>query len=99
MRSQDETKTCREQENESARRKGGDHESDCLTNLRFADAVLLFSTSVVQLQKKIGDFKQSTERVDSATGNSRDQKPNQSGLGIVLQIQTRADIKIVFPTT
>ena len=29
---------------------------------------------------------------------SRDQKSNQSGLGIILQIQTRADIKIVLPT-
>ena len=35
----------------------------------------------------------------SATGNSRDQKSNQGSLGIVLQIQTRADIKIVPPTT
>ena len=29
-----------------------DRESDCLTNLRLADDVLLFSTSLVQLQKK-----------------------------------------------
>ena len=28
-----------------------DYESDCLTNLRFADDVLLFSTSLSQLQK------------------------------------------------
>ena len=122
----------------------GDSESDCLTHLRFADDVLLFSTSLVQLQKMLCDFKQSTERVGlkihpektkifsnqsskrrkqvkinnikvetlslcesakylrtnsyvSATGNSRDQKSNQSGLGILLQIQTRADIKIVLP--
>ena len=40
----------------------GDYESDCLTNLRFADDVLLFSTSLVQLQKMC-DFKQSTESV------------------------------------
>ena len=122
----------------------GDYESDCLTNLRFSDDVLLFSTSLVQLQKLMCDFKQSTESVGlkthpdkwkflstsankrkeveinnikveilsageceisrannhiSATGNSRDQKSNQSGLGIVPQIQTRADIKIVPPTT
>ena len=38
-----------------------DHESDCLTNLRFADDVLLFSTSLVQLQTMLCDFKQSTE--------------------------------------
>ena len=41
----------------------GDYESDCLTNLRFAGDVLLFSTSEVQLQKMMCDFKQSTERV------------------------------------
>ena len=35
----------------------------------------------------------------SATGDSRDQTSKQSGLGIVLQVQTRADIKIVLPTT
>ena len=42
---------------------GGDYESDCLTNLRFACDVLLFSLSVVQLQKMMCDFKQSTESV------------------------------------
>ena len=41
----------------------GDHESGCLTNLRFADDVLLFSTSLAQLQKMMCDFKQSTESV------------------------------------
>ena len=41
----------------------GDHESDCLTNFHFADDVLLFSTSLVQLQKMMCTFKQSTESV------------------------------------
>ena len=41
----------------------GDSESDCFSNLRFADDVLLFSTSLVQLQKMMCDIKQSTERV------------------------------------
>ena len=36
----------------------GDSESDCFTNLRFADDVLLFSTSLVQLLKMMCDFKQ-----------------------------------------
>ena len=45
----------------------GDSESDCLTNLRFADDVLLFSTSLEQLQKMMCDFMQSTERVGSKT--------------------------------
>ena len=41
----------------------GDSESDCLTNLRFADDVLLFFTSLEQLQRMMCDFKRSTERV------------------------------------
>ena len=40
----------------------GDQESDCFTNLRFADDVLLFSTSQVQFQKMMCDFKK-TENV------------------------------------
>ena len=40
-----------------------------------------------------------TNNYISATGSSRDQKSNQSGLGIVKQIRTRADIKVVLPTT
>ena len=41
----------------------GDSESDCLTNLRFADDVPLFSTSLVQLPKMMCDFKKITVRV------------------------------------
>ena len=41
----------------------GDSESDCLTNLRFADDVLLFFTSLEQLQRMMCDFKRSTEWV------------------------------------
>ena len=41
----------------------GDYESDFLTNMRVADDVFLFSTSLVQLQKVMCDFKQSTESV------------------------------------
>ena len=40
-----------------------DSESDRLTNLRFADDVLLFSTSLKQLRKMMCDLKQSAERV------------------------------------
>ena len=40
-----------------------------------------------------------TKNYISATGKSRDQKSNQSGLDIFLQIHTRADIKIILPTT
>ena len=41
----------------------GDSETDCLTNLRFADDVLLFSTSLEQWQRMMCDFARSTERV------------------------------------
>ena len=39
----------------------GDSETDGLTNLRFADDVLLFSTSLEQLQRMMCDFKRHTE--------------------------------------
>ena len=39
----------------------GDSQADCLTNLRFADDVLLFST-------KMCDFKISTERIGLKIG-------------------------------
>ena len=40
-----------------------DHDHDCLTNLRFADDVLLFATSKEQLQKMMYEFKESTQKV------------------------------------
>ena len=40
-----------------------DHDHDCLTNLRFADDVLLFATSKEQLQKMMYEFKESTGKV------------------------------------
>ena len=40
-----------------------DKKEDCLTNLRFADDVLLFSTSLEKLQKMLCEFKASTEAV------------------------------------
>ena len=36
---------------------------DCLTNLRFADDVLLFSTSLDKLREMLCEFKTSTEAV------------------------------------
>ena len=54
----------------------GEYESDCLTNLRFADDVLLFSTSLVQLQKMMCDFEQSTESVGK-TKNLSNQSTNK----------------------
>ena len=40
-----------------------DKADDCLTNLRFADDVLLFSTSLKKLRDMLCDFKTSTEEV------------------------------------
>ena len=40
-----------------------DNDNDCLTNLRFADDVLLFASSKEQLQKMLYEFKKSTEKV------------------------------------
>ena len=40
-----------------------DATEDCLTNLRFADDVLLFSTSLDKLREMLCDFKMSTEAV------------------------------------
>ena len=40
-----------------------DKTEDCLTNLRFADDVLLFSTSLKKLRDMLCDFKTSTEEV------------------------------------
>ena len=40
-----------------------DQERDCLTNLRFADDVMLFATSKGQIQNMMCEFKQATEKV------------------------------------
>ena len=40
-----------------------DNDHDCLTNLRFADDVLLFASSKEQLQNMLCEFKKSTEKV------------------------------------
>ena len=40
-----------------------DHDRDCLTNLRFADDVMLFATSKEQLRKMVHEFKKATEKV------------------------------------
>ena len=43
--------------------KLGDEQRDCISNLRFADDVLLISSSLNQLNKMMTDFKRSTERM------------------------------------
>ena len=40
-----------------------DHDRDCLTNLRFADDVMLFATSKEQIRNMMYEFKKATEKV------------------------------------
>ena len=40
-----------------------DHDRGCLTNLRFADDVMLFATSKEQIRKMMCEFKKATEKV------------------------------------
>ena len=40
-----------------------DDDRDCLTNLRFADDVMLFATSKEQMRKMMCEFKRATEKV------------------------------------
>ena len=40
-----------------------DQERDCLTNLRFADDVMLFATSIEQIRNMMYEFKKATEKV------------------------------------
>ena len=40
-----------------------DQDHDCLTNLRFADDVILFAASKEQIQKMLCEFKKVTEKV------------------------------------
>ena len=40
-----------------------DHDHDCLTNLRFADDVMLFATSKEQIRNMMCEFKKATEKV------------------------------------
>ena len=40
-----------------------DHDRDCLTNLRFANDVMLFPTSKEQIRKMMCEFKKATEKV------------------------------------
>ena len=52
---------CWQEENKGIRLS--DRKEDCLTNLRFADDVLLFSTHLNKLKDMLCDFKKRTEKV------------------------------------
>ena len=41
----------------------GDHQTDCLSYIRFGDDVLLFSTTLEQLKIMMRDFTRTTEKV------------------------------------
>ena len=53
-----------------------DQERDCLTNLRFADDVMLFATSKGQVQNMMCEFKEATEKVVSRSPK-QDENPQQ----------------------
>ena len=53
-----------------------DHDRDCLTNLRFADDVMLFATSKEQTRKMLCEFKKGTEKSGEET-----QQPEHHQLG------------------
>ena len=50
----------------------GDGDHDCLTNLRFADDVLLFASTQEELQKMLCDFKHCTEKVGHRTSRKNE---------------------------
>ena len=60
-------------------KKGGvgiylsDNDHDCLTNMRFADDVLLFASSKEQLQNMFCEFKRSIEKVSSLDPSREDE--------------------------
>ena len=61
-----------------------DNDHDCLTDLRFADNVLLLASSKEQLQKMLCEFKRSTEKVglrihSEKTENSQQPEHHQLG--------------------
>ena len=61
-----------------------DNDHDCLTNLRFADDVLLFASSKEQLQRMLCEFKRSTEKVGlkiHPEKNENSQQPEHHQLG------------------
>ena len=71
-----------------------DHDHDCLTNLWFADGVLLFATSKEQLQKMLCDFKKSAENVGPRIHPEKTKiLSNQSSLSSDTKKETEVDDK------
>ena len=57
-----------------------DNDHDCLTNMRFADDVLLFASSKEQLQKMLCEFKRSTEKSGTQDPSRKDENSQQPKL-------------------
>ena len=77
-----------------------DHDHDCLTNLRFADDVLLFATSKEQTRKMLCGFEKSTEKVGQRIHPDKTKiLSNQGSMGDIPQIQTVADIEKLLAQT
>ena len=54
-----------------------DQERDCLTNLRFADDVMLFATSKGQIQNMLCEFKEATEKSGAHDSPKQDENSQQ----------------------
>ena len=54
-----------------------DQDRDCLTNLRFADDVMLFATSKGQMQNMMCEFKEATKKVGPHDSPKQDENPQQ----------------------
>ena len=73
-----------------------DHVDDCLTNLRFADDVMLFATSKEQIWKMMCDFKKATEKVGLRIHPDKTQiLSNQSNMNSDTKKQLEVDVMII----
>ena len=55
-----------------------DNDHDCLTNLRFADDVLLLASSKEQIRKMLCEFSKSTEKVGTQDSSRKDENSQQT---------------------
>ena len=77
-----------------------DQERDCLTNLRFADDVMLFATSKGQIQNMMCEFKEATEKVVLTIHPDKTKiLSNESSMDDIPQIQTGIDIEEIHAQT
>ena len=55
-----------------------DQDRDCLTNLRFADDVMLFATSKEQIRNMMCEFNDATEKSGTQDSPRQDENSQQS---------------------